>query len=451
MLSTSFELALIVLAAGIAISRVQPLIWFALMATIGMDLLVVSSAGPAIHMFRLISIFSLPFWIRDIRTALTLSTVRILAAYWFYLLALGVLFGYIFPWQDFSGQRPWTQQASGRALISLSRHAVDYLTVAAATIQLTDRKNIHWAVGGLAFGLISNTGVAAYDFVAGGRVAQAMVLVPLPDIVRQGGLNFEPRALARFGVIATSVCYFFAPRALSRLAFLSLGALAIGLAQSFSAVAAAGAGTVAAAVWSVAQGRMSKAAGWLTATAALAAIIFATGGGVLPESIQFRIDSARDLTDREFSESRLTASLEVFDRAALRFLSAEPIFAIIGTGPDLVSLPASDYIASGVADIYGSRIDSVPHSGIISTVANAGVLGLILIGAFAFVSAMGAKRLPEPVDRSATIMFIAGFSALVMTPLFYFATAMLSSTCPPQRTRVIRTKWPRTLSSSRQR
>ncbi len=425
MLSQSGEFLLVILAAGIALSRFQPLLWFSLMATISADLLVVSGAGPAIHMFRLIALFSLPFWIRDLRAALASKPTRVLLVYWIYLLALGVLFGYIIPWQDLSGQRSWTQQAPGRAVVSLSRHAIDFVTAAVALLKLRDQRNHQWAVRGLAVGLFANTGVAILDYFLGGRLAQPFVIASLPDVVRQGGLNIEPRALARYAVLATAICYFSTTRPLYRLLLLATGAIAVGLAQSLSAVGAALTGTLAAAGWSLANNRNRQAIAWLSAAVSLAAIVLMSGGGALPEAMRYRLDSARDSTDRDFSESRLTATLEVFDRAAVRFLSQEPIFAMLGTGPDLISLPASDHLALGAMDVYGFRIDSVPHSGMISTLANAGIPGLILMAAFVFYAAAHANRIPDQRERSAAVVFIAGFSALVMTPLFYFTLVML--------------------------
>jgi hypothetical protein len=74
--------------------------------------------------------------------------------------------------------------------------------------------------------------------------------------------------------------------------------------------------------------------------------------------------------------------LEVFDRAAMNFMADNPIFMLIGTGPNTVSIPASDYIDSYSKLIYGNRIDSVPYSGLINSFTWAGLVGLLVLSRF---------------------------------------------------------------------
>jgi hypothetical protein len=69
---------------------------------------------------------------------------------------------------------------------------------------------------------------------------------------------------------------------------------------------------------------------------------------------------------------------EVFDASAIRFLGYNPGYLLLGTGPGLISLPASNYVPGVARYIYGDRIDSVPHTGLISTLADSGVVGLVL-------------------------------------------------------------------------
>jgi hypothetical protein len=77
-------------------------------------------------------------------------------------------------------------------------------------------------------------------------------------------------------------------------------------------------------------------------------------------------------------EPDLFKRFEVFDRAALNFLYRHPFYWIVGTGPNLISIPASPYITETNKSIYGSTIDSVPHSFIINLISRSGVIGLFL-------------------------------------------------------------------------
>jgi hypothetical protein len=70
--------------------------------------------------------------------------------------------------------------------------------------------------------------------------------------------------------------------------------------------------------------------------------------------------------------------LEVFDASAVLFLWDNPEHLLLGAGPGLVSLPASDYVPMRAQPTYGNRIDSIPHMGFFQTLANTGVVGLLL-------------------------------------------------------------------------
>jgi hypothetical protein len=92
----------------------------------------------------------------------------------------------------------------------------------------------------------------------------------------------------------------------------------------------------------------------------------------------YRVERAGDSDDVLPIFSRL----EVFDRAAMNFMADNPIFMLIGTGPNTVSIPASDYIDSYSKLIYGNRIDSTPHSGLINSFSWAGLVGLLVLSRF---------------------------------------------------------------------
>src|SRR5690554_5074235 len=58
------------------------------------------------------------------------------------LLFMGLLYGYLFPWPDLTGSRPWTQQAQGRSLIYVSRSLIDLSFVVYVAQQVQKPGNI---------------------------------------------------------------------------------------------------------------------------------------------------------------------------------------------------------------------------------------------------------------------------------------------------------------------
>jgi hypothetical protein len=82
--------------------------------------------------------------------------------------------------------------------------------------------------------------------------------------------------------------------------------------------------------------------------------------------------------DDNLKEPNLFKKFEVFDRAALNFFYNNPKFMFFGTGPNLISIPASDYIDSYSRLIYGNRIDSVPHTGLVNIFSRSGIVGFVI-------------------------------------------------------------------------
>jgi hypothetical protein len=73
--------------------------------------------------------------------------------------------------------------------------------------------------------------------------------------------------------------------------------------------------------------------------------------------------------------------LDVFDASALLFLLDEPVYALIGAGPGLVSLPASLYVPPGLYSAIWTPVvgvNSPPFHGLLLEICNSGLLGITL-------------------------------------------------------------------------
>jgi len=142
---------------------------------------------------------------------------------------------------------------------------------------------------------------------------------------------------------------------------------------------------------------------------------------IIKDYVLPRLNRIMEVEDREYGEPYLIAALEVFDRAAMRFLYYNPQYILFGTGPNLISIPASNYISFRASQIYGNRIDSVPHMGAIQIFSNYGLMGLFLWMVIIFYIYKSLTIRHNIFDRNlGEIFFIVSiFSMIVMTDFFY--------------------------------
>jgi hypothetical protein len=89
-----------------------------------------------------------------------------------------------------------------------------------------------------------------------------------------------------------------------------------------------------------------------------------------------------------------------------------PLYAITGTGPGLISLPASEHVPSGVYKIVFPIIDSPPAHGILLELANTGIVGvttwIFQVASIFFLGRRlrGRRGLPFPPE-AVTRIFLA--------------------------------------------
>jgi hypothetical protein len=84
--------------------------------------------------------------------------------------------------------------------------------------------------------------------------------------------------------------------------------------------------------------------------------------------------------------------VEVFDTVALLFLAAHPIYILFGTGPGLISIPATPYLPISIYYVEYFRltgVNSPPTMGGLLELSNAGLIGLFFWLAF-FITSLKA-------------------------------------------------------------
>ncbi|MDZ4064106.1 MAG: hypothetical protein U1E22_05495, partial [Coriobacteriia bacterium] len=277
---------------------------------------------------------------------------------------------------------------------------------------------MHLALRAFAFGAAINIGFAVFDAASGLNVLYR------PEFgTRLNGLNGEPRALGRVCALALLVPLLTGRSILGKYTALwgMLLVLGIGISGSTSAMFALA--VTITILFVVRAGGKSLARGFAvlaTALAATAPLVY-FGAAQFDTFVAPRVENIIEAEDREPGEPAIVAALEVFDRAAARFLLANPQYLLVGTGPDLISLPASRHISERASRIYGEQIDSVPHTGLLAIISRTGIPGLFLWALAVGRIARSLGRSRERVDKVVMelLLSVAAFSAFVLTPAFY--------------------------------
>jgi hypothetical protein len=368
---------------------------------------------------RLIGLLYLPATISLFPRWKNLPPARAWLINFVYLVALGILFGYVIPWPDTSGERPFSQRAEGRSVIYLVRTIADLSLTVFVGMQMLRPGAFEvlrkWMVRGAvvtsaAAFLTLVVGVDLYTAITGLREYAAFDFRPR-------GLAFEPRGLGlacAYGLILI----LGKPSRNFRdwLAFLVIVAGLL-VSSSSTGLAAAVVGLVILAILGSRRTRTAMIAALITIglTVATLQVVAPDAFAQSLAAITIRL-RGRGTVEMNVATNVVEAAayrMDIFDSSATLFLARNPRYAVFGTGPGLISLPATEHIPSGVYHWLFTRIDNPPSHGILLELSNTGVLG-IGVWIFQVLAVFAAGRhlrnrrdLPFP-PRAATTMFVAG-------------------------------------------
>lgn len=367
---------------------------------------------------RLVGLLVLPFSVTLLRRWIRLVPARAWLLNFAYMAALGVFFGFVVPWPDISGTRPFSLRAEGRTIIYLVRIVSDWSLAVFVMHHVTQPGAFEtlrkWMVRGAVV-----TSLAAFATMLVGRdlyyaITGLRAYAAMTD--RPRGLTFEARGLGlacAYGVVLILGKQRRRPHEWLLLLVI-VGGLAV--SSSTSGLAAALAGLIV--VMTIGSGRVRFAmitAGILVLLAGAA--VLAVSPTILDtpqEEIEIRL-KGRGVVEANrpanLAES-LALRLDVFDSSAAMFMLRNPRYALSGTGPGLISLPASEYVPLGLYKIVFPIIDNPPSHGVLLELANTGVLGLSMwifqvVAIFLLGRRLrGRHGLPFP-PKTATTIFMA--------------------------------------------
>ena len=335
--------------------------------------------GSRIILFQLITLLSFPVIIIQKKRKL-FSFINGIKYEYLILIFLGILFGFLFPWEYESYTRSWNQLASGRSIVALinilSEILLIYFTYFIFASKKVLMKNFINALSVLII-IISLTSFIDIFFnypiysSLFGREA-----VTISNAGRLLGFSHEPRSLGRLmtlGWLFLLVFKIYGYRFIYDKISLSLGLVVILFAFSFSTYFILSIGILI--VFRRQLLRINLR--YLFGIGFLVFIFFqmisyyddvnAIMLYKLASVTEGRIDLANDYHNEPF----LFTTFEVFDRAASNFFYNNPIYLLFGTGPNLISIASQ-------ATLHSEPINGIPGNGILALISRSGLVGLFL-------------------------------------------------------------------------
>lgn len=339
--------------------------------------------------FKLIGIVVLPYSILEFNNFFKTKAVKVYTVNFIYLFILAIIFGYLFPWNDPHEILTWRDYPARRGFIHLGSIVLETSVVFYIAKNLLN-KMFHQKLfyGLLVGGFFSAIGILLekythfdfYHFFTEGRD------LLLNDRLR--GFNYEPRGASQVAAISLLLLLFEQHLTYGVKLFLNilfLLALFFSVGTSGFLLFALGIIFLTFNIFVFKKYRSLKV-NYLSSLTLLSMIIAA----VITIQVHFKKDHTvlnywqENLAKRDYfftsksDESKSIAEyLEVFDSAAVNFFIHNPKHLIFGLGPGLSGFPTSHYVLPK-DEYWRNQINSLPHMGLIYTLSNGGIVGIIL-------------------------------------------------------------------------
>lgn len=304
----------------------------------------------------------------------------------FYLIILGVIFGFLIPWSDETIYRSWAQRPQGRTIVTLIRYSNElFVLLYVIWVISTNRVSLKFIINTIGWMTFISFIVGVVEFSFGPIIRSLIQDDPRILTSRFLGLCGEPKIFGRNSALSYIILimyYIKIERNKKLLFFILISAIGVILSLSASAFIMFALFNM----YILFEQRKFK-------YVFLSIIIFTSGSFALNNVEQlnptkYKIEKALTGTD-EFKTNTSEDSIwkstisrfDIFDHLALLFLIENPSYIITGTGPNLISIPASKNVADYAryrtyAEIGG--IDSVPNVMFNNVLSSSGIIGVLL-------------------------------------------------------------------------
>ncbi|MDF2553872.1 MAG: hypothetical protein K0R77_3147 [Chryseobacterium sp.] len=386
--------------------------------------------GPSLLLANCIGFLMLPIVIKNSYLFRKINHLyRPLWLEFFYLILLGYIFGFLFPWETFnSDYRMWTQQASGRTVVTLFRLLNElifsYYIVWCFITKKIDLKFIVYSIG---YASVISSAVGFADYLIGYSF-KASFFYMVPELSNRFlGLNGEPKMFGRNSALAYAILLlYYLTRGKDKKLVVFMVVNVIGVLISLSASSFILFLLLNAAVFFNKIKPVYVAFLFLLAPLSY---VLVSSNPFFQENTQYKIEKAIMGGDAKVvpNEPQFFSRFDIFDRLGLVFLYENPIYAITGTGPNLISIPASTYVGSlPEYSTFAERggIDSVPNIMINNVIARSGLLGVILF-LFFYIRLFRFSKFDKTGFSKALVIISFIFNMVYFSIVCAFLTALI--------------------------
>lgn len=355
------------------------------------------------------------WWLVSIKGNLVKLLHPILIEYILLLLS-GVYFVWFSPWSDpYEMYKPWNQQLDGRFITAMFKLTFE-IAFLYGSYKYLERYKISLKQ---IFSLVVNIStvivlIAMIDCFIANYSIRNLVFDPISSdnlrlFGRLLGFSHEPKALARSLIfpLVILICYDYKEVAMRRVKFLMI-LIAFLLTLSVSGFLTFFAGFLTLLLFSRNK-RKWNFEKQIVMLVSLAIIITLSSlltldllGGVRYK-LNYVLGGGVNSTIYN-GEPLLFTRFEVFDRATLNFFYQNPVHLFFGTGPNLIGIPASPYVAASARQVLGDYLVGGPTMGLLTILARSGLLGVILFFSF-FYNAIKSKYLDKNYRDVAIMVF----------------------------------------------
>lgn len=382
--------------------------------------------------FKLAGLVLIPYILLHFKTLLKSNAFKILLIFCGYHAILGLYFGHINPWIDPTGLKSGRDVPQWRSIIFLGSMALELSSMLYFAIQFRDQRKIILAIKTfIASSLCSSIAaqielITQFDFYA---FFTAKEKVYIPN--RMKGFNYEPRGFAQtsaYSIILSSFLILFQRRWIYLIPILAgfYSTLVLTFSATGVIILLVGIFIVSLVyVIKTSSFNLKKVSLGLACSSLILSIFYFS----LPKNKISFISS--HIKDRSylFESGSLIDKLEVFDGAAVNFLTQNPKYLLFGTGPGLVSIPVgTKYILDKDIKDWSGGLVALPHMGLILLISNVGIVGLALWLAIFLVALKDLREKPRNSLLDVLILFTLSILYLLQVRLiFYFALSLAIS------------------------
>lgn len=386
---------------------------------------------------RVVGLIYLPYALLSMPKWLRRAPAQAWMLNFVYLTVLGVLFGFLFPWPDTTGNRPLSMTAPGRTIVYLVRLVSDVSLTIFVASELQKPGRIFLLARSIVLGATLTALAGLLSFFT--QFDPYFTITGLHDLAgnqRPRGLSFEPRGLGMATVYGLIVLIMMPGRlSFKRFSLTAINLLGLLASYSTSSLALLIAGLITA--WTLLATRtrllIISVLALMLAFVALAPLFVPMQFSVAMQSIQERIDPTNKLRGAvaENIGQEIAYRLDSFDASALLFLLDQPQYMLIGTGPGMMLLPASDYVPPGVYQLLYPKdrgLDGLPTQGLLLEISNSGILGLCLWLVQVAASYIALRRLSgNLVSRELAREWKFGRTLFLVATVFYVVQVSITS------------------------